>query len=131
MSKRFDTGMASTGDLSSLAIPEPIDGKDIFSCPLRIQKVCNGPGCLPEWNRDKDDPSLHVFIYDKRTGVHGEKPVNRYHIVKKALHHEGYCKLYMKRVWALISEEDVDLWYDEGGEEPDFKYILKPQESEG
>ena len=134
MSKRFDTGMASIGDLSSLAVPEPIEGKDVFTCPMRLQKVCNGPACTPEWSRSKDDRSLHVFTYDekqvvqKRKGLRGKTEVNRYHIIKKALHQEAYCKFYQKQVWAMASEEDVDLWHEEGRDEPDFDYVLKPQE---
>ena len=134
MSKRFDTGMATGADLSSLEIPEPIEGKDVFSCPIRLQKVCNGPACTPEWSRSSDDRTLHVFIYDekllveKRRGLRGKTEVNKYHIVRKALHQEAYCKLYQKQVWARASEEDVDLWYEEGRDEPDFDYVLKPME---
>ena len=124
MSKRFDTGMATGADLSSLEIPEPIEGKDVFSCPIRLQKVCNGPACTTEWSRSSDDRTLHVFIYDeKRTVTRGETAVNQYHIVRKALHQEAYCKLYQKQVWARASEE--------GRDEPDFDYVLKPQEADG
>lgn len=132
MTKRFDTGMASGADLSSLEIPKPIEGKDIFSCPMRMRMACNGSACLPEWNREEDDRSLHIFIYDEtRTEKQEGTTVKQYHIVRKVLHHEGYCKLYMKKVWALVREEAVDLWYEEGRDEPDFQYILKPQEVVG
>ena len=101
--------------LSDFDVPETVKGLQVFPCPYKVDKMCVGAPCHREWIREEHHGSLQVFYYDKdrvKKKFFFFK-VKEYHIVKRALHHEGRCRLLGPDVWSLVREVEADFWIED------------------